>query len=102
MDSLSIGETTVLMVVGPRHHAGEPFDVAEELASRHDLQGGLGLCVMVYPRHAMGLVSKGIFREEPGGLFSLTEEGEAFWKSCVGGGWKAARQGAGVRWKDAN
>lgn len=95
-----IGEIQVLRVVAPRHPVGEPFDVGAEMASRHDVAGGRAVMREVFPEFARGLAAKGLLSEGPGGLFSLAEAGEAYWKECLTGDWKHARQGAGVAWKN--
>ena len=97
--TLLLGELQILRVVSPRHPVGEPFDVGAEMCSRHDIAGGPAERAQVFPEHARTLAEKGLLREEAGGLFSLTEQGEAYWKECLTGSWKHARQGAGVAWK---
>lgn len=96
---LSVGELMLLRAVGPRHAAGVPFDAGEVAARRHDLSGRRADVREVFGGCAQSLVAKGLMRPEAGGLFSLTERGEAYWKESVAGDWKHARQGAGVSWK---
>lgn len=103
MPDITVGEMELLRSIGPRHPAGDTFDLLDELRIGH---GAAHLCApslwhVVYPELARSLAGRGLLEAKGDGLWSLSDAGEAYWKSSLAHDWKHARQGAGVSWKKA-
>lgn len=90
---LTVGEYTLLRVVGPKHAAHEPFNVFDEcktvvsrsipqLASHDDILSA-----------AHGLRSRGLFERVALRTFAMTDLGKDAWRRTVGEGFAKTLEG---------